>query len=126
MAVNVVKYAGKTLVDMRDATAKAANILSGYKAYGADGKLITGTAQASQKIETEVSLPVSGWSGNQQTVRVSGVTENATVIVCSDSGCETEYAGCEVYCSGQGSGTLTFSCTYIPVIDLTAMVTIFP
>ena len=40
---NKVVYFNQTLVDMTDATALAANIESGYSAYGADGAKINGT-----------------------------------------------------------------------------------
>lgn len=43
MAVSKVRINGTTIVDMTDATVTAANILSPYTAYGADGQKKTGT-----------------------------------------------------------------------------------
>jgi len=44
-AVNKVIYDGTTLIDISDTTATAQTILTGYSAYGADGKKISGLAQ---------------------------------------------------------------------------------
>lgn len=46
MSVNKVVYNGKTLVDMTGATATAAQILSGYTAYGKNGAIMSGTANS--------------------------------------------------------------------------------
>lgn len=124
MGINVVKYGGETLVDMRDATATAETVLAGYTAYGADGNLILGTASSTKRTEINVLLSHSMWDDNQQTVSVSGVTTNSTVIVGSDDGSEPEYSECEIYCSGQANGSLTFSCTVLPLEDVVANVLI--
>lgn len=70
------------------------------------------------------ALPASGWSSNQQTVSVSGVTEDNTVIVGADPAYYTAYAEGNVRCTGQGSGTLTFECEETPTADLQANVLI--
>lgn len=46
MSVNKVVYNGKTLVDMTEATATAAQILSGYTAFGNNGAILIGTANS--------------------------------------------------------------------------------
>lgn len=125
MGVNVVNYGGKTLVDMRNATATAETVLAGYTAYGADGNLITGTASSTKRTEVNATLPKSGWdANNQQTVSISGVTASSTIVCGGDEGSEPEYSTCDVYCSGQADGSLTFSCTYLPMEDLVANVLI--
>lgn len=124
MGVNVVNYGGTTLVDMTDATATAETVLAGYTAYGADGNLITGTASSTKRTEVNISLAQTGWVDNQQTISVSDVSAGSTVIVGGDDGSEPEYSVCEVYCSGQADGSLTFSCTYLPTTDLVANVLI--
>lgn len=124
MAVNKVEYCGTTLVDMTDATATAETVLAGYTAYGADGNLIQGTAASTKRTEVNITLSASGWVDNQQTISVDGVTTASTVIVGGDDGSEPEYSVCEVYCSGQANGTLTFSCTYLPMEDVVANVLI--
>lgn len=124
MGVNVVRYGGNTIVDMTDATATAETVLAGYTAYGADGNLITGTAASTKRTEVNVLLPKTGWVDNQQTISISGVTASSTVIVGGDDGSEPEYSVCEVYCSGQAGNSLSFSCTYLPNVDLVANVLI--
>ena len=118
MGVNKVIYGGKTLVDMTDATATPETVLEGYTAYGAKGTRIVGTASATKRREVTISLPLAGWTGGEQTVNVPGVTADATVIIGGDPG--SDYNEFEVYCSGQGSGTLTFVAPYQPNDDLTA------
>ena len=83
MAVNVVRYAGRTLVDLRDATATAPVIQTGYTAYGADGKKIIGTGP--EILRREVTLSVDGWTDGQQTVAVPGVTADNMVIVAVEA-----------------------------------------
>lgn len=124
MGVNVVNYGGRTLVDMRNATATAETVLAGYTAYGADGNLIHGTATSTKRKEVSITLPASVWADNQQTISVEGVTALSTVICGGDDGSEPEYSTCEVYCSGQADGSLTFSCTYLPMEDVVANVLI--
>lgn len=81
----------------------------------------SGNSSSSSK---NVTLPVSGWANNKQTLAVSGVTTNSTIFVSGDSGSEPEYSTCEVYCSAQANGSLTFSCTYLPMEDVVANVCI--
>ncbi len=118
MGVNKVVYGGKTIVDMTDATATPETVLEGYTAYGAKGTRIVGTASATKRREVSISLPLAGWADGQQTVNVPGVTTDATVIVGGDPG--SDYNEFEIYCSGQGTGTLTFTAPYQPNGDLTA------
>lgn len=70
------------------------------------------------------TLPVSGWSGNRQTVSVSGVTASNTVIVTAAPASYTHYNESAVRCIAQGNGTLTFECTDKPTANITANVLI--
>lgn len=70
------------------------------------------------------SLPVSGWSNNQQSVSVGGVTANNIVIVTAAPASYEHYNECTVRCSSQEDGKLTFTCTYTPTAELTANVLI--
>lgn len=129
MGVNVVKLAnGETIVDMTGATITPETVMEGYMGYGANGEPVVGTATTAKHFAKNVTLPASGWMDNQQNVTVSGVladNEKCTVIAGPDVGSAEEYLDCEVWCSAQGDGTLTFSCTYEPNVDLTANVAVF-
>lgn len=114
MAVNVVSYGGMTLVDLRDATAKAPQVMAGYTAYGADGQKITGTGP--EVLRRDISLPLSGWTDAQQTVGADGVTADSMVIVTVDRW--------GVQCVAQGAGTLTFAYEVRPTGTVTAHVAI--
>lgn len=71
MANAKVSLNGVTLIDMTDATATSADILSGKTAYGADGSLITGTATNS----TEVAVITDEADINGGTIRTITVAE---------------------------------------------------
>lgn len=114
MAINVVSYAGRTLVDMRDATATAPVITTGYTAYGADGGKLTGTGP--EILRREVTLTADGWTDGQQTVAVPGVTADNIVIVAVDRW--------GVACIAQGAGKLTFAYSIQPPVAVGASVAI--
>ena len=71
-----------------------------------------------------VTLTVAGWANSTQTVSVSGVTATNHVVVSYAPASKDDYTAADVYCSGQGSGTLTFTCGEVPASDLTANVLI--
>ena len=80
--------------------------------------------QASTKITETVTLAVANWTGSNQTVSVAGVTEDNTVLVTAAPDSYVAYNDAMVYCSAQGEGVLTFTCSSTPVSDLTANVLI--
>lgn len=129
MGVNVVIYGGRTLVDMTDATITPETVLEGYIGYGADGEAIVGTAVMTKHLIRTMTLPVRGWNdANEQTVTVDGVLADknkCTVFVGADWDSTHEALDCGVECIGQGDGTLTFQCTYIPSEDLTMNASVF-
>lgn len=67
----------------------------------------------------QVTLSQSGWSGNSQTVQANGVTSNSIVTVGPIPGALSSATQYGVYCSSQGNGTLTFTCTSVPSSSLT-------
>ena len=77
-----------------------------------------------QKTEVIVELSATGWTDLTQTVEVTGVTENNTVIVGSAPGNYDAYADSAVRCTGQGEGTLIFACEEKPSTNLTVNVLI--
>ena len=77
------------------------------------------------KTEKTASLTVSGWGTSlTQTVSVSGVTANNTVIVSPNAASHAAYAEANVRCTAQTSGKLTFTCDEKPTAALTVNVVI--
>lgn len=84
----------------------------------ADGKQPQHTTQTA-------NLTVAGWSNNQQTVSVTGVTANNTVIVSPAPASVSDYGTAGIYASAQANGTLTFTCTTVPTTAVSVNVAIF-
>ena len=86
--------------------------------FGLFGGMTTKTTEA-------VSLPVSGWNNNTQTVTVPGVTRDNDVLVTAAPSSYDAYAEYMVRCTGQGNNSLTFACSETPKSSITANVIIF-
>ena len=71
-------------------------------------------------ITTTCTLPTTGWSNNSITVGAAGVTASNDVIVSPAPSSASEWASCGIVCTGQGSGTLTFTRTSANTNALTA------
>ncbi len=93
----------------------------------ANGAWAAGTASGGGATYTTqaVSIPVSAWSGTTATVSAAAVTSGCDVIVAPAPASIAAWAAAGVYCSAQGSGTLTFTCTTAPTVALTANVMAF-
>lgn len=61
---------------------------------------------------TTVTIATSDWSSSVATKSVSGVTSSNNILVVPDPSSYQNAMECGVYCSAQGSGTLTFSALY--------------
>ena len=72
-----------------------------------------------------VSIPASAWSGTTATVSASAVTASNDIIVSPAPASVTAWASAGVYCSAQGDGTLTLTCSTAPTAALTASVMAF-
>lgn len=125
MGVNVVTYDGRTLIDLREATATPEAILSGYTAWGKSGELITGTGTTLAEKTATITLTASGWEGLTQVVSIPGMTPDCTVIVEASEASENEYLDCGVQCTQQSDNALTFACEIAPVSDLTVNIVYF-
>lgn len=71
----------------------------------------------------KITLSASGWSDSKQTVSIVGISsnENAQAIYINPVYNEEKIeiiANCNVYASGQGENSLTFSCDTVPSQDL--------
>lgn len=71
-----------------------------------------------------VTLSVSGWGENAQTVSVADVAADSIVVVAPAPASRKAYIEADVYCSAQGNGTLTFRCEDVPSAALTVNVQI--
>ena len=69
--------------------------------------------------QIEITLTVAGWSGNSQTITVSGVTANNAVIISPAPSSYLSYGEFGVYCSAQATNSLTFACDSTPDVALT-------
>ena len=86
--------------------------------------LWSGNITVSSSTTTTCTLTSTWWSSNSQTVSATGVTASNTVIVSPSPDDIADYADCGVYCSAQGSGTLTFGCDTAPSGDIVVNVLI--
>ena len=93
--------------------------LPGGSTYNVKDTLARGSSQT-------VTLAAADWSGNAQTKSVTGVTASNTVIVSYDPTYRDDYLAAGVYCSAQGSGTLTFKCDETPASAIGVNVRILP
>lgn len=75
---------------------------------------------------TSATLTVNGWSSNTQTVTVSGVDSTNTIIVTYAPASRAAWLAADVYCSAQGTNSLTFTCSTTPSTALTANIIIMP
>jgi len=64
------------------------------------------------------------WSSNQQTVTVSGVTSSNYIVVSPAPASYEVYCEAGIYCSAQGSNSLTFKCDTVPSAALTVNIMI--
>lgn len=69
-----------------------------------------------------IELTANGWGDNEQTVTVTGVTEDNYVFV---NGVDESYSDNEVKCIGQSENSLTFKCGSIPADNLSVNLAIF-
>ena len=69
----------------------------------------------------QLTLPASGWSNLQQTVRCDGVTADPdeTHITCTYAvASKADFLSADIDLIAQGDGTLTFSCAAAPSVDI--------
>ena len=118
MADFISKYTGEEIEALLD---KAGQIDS--KIESQVNSMIGNKANKSTSVT--VTLASASWSGNTQTVSVTGVTDTNNVVVSPSGRDSTEaWADGEVLCTSQGSNTLTFTCTTVPTADITVSVVI--
>ena len=90
----------------------------------ASNALSVANSKTSKKNLT-VRLSASGWKNNSQTVTANGVTSSNDVFVTAAPSSYAVYAECMVYCTSQGSNSLTFGCVSVPSTEVSVNVIIF-
>lgn len=81
----------------------------------------TALSTANEKISMKsdsVTLPAALWLNNKQTISISLVTSDCTLITSSHPDTYIDYIESGVYCSEKADGSITFSCSYTPNSDL--------
>ena len=76
--------------------------------------------------EYSVSLSSSGWENNAITVTVSNsIIDSNTILIISPAATAaniSNYGKASIYCSGQGTNSLSFSCSTKPTSNITVNV----
>lgn len=113
-------------------TSRQATLVSGTNIKTINGNSLLGSGDltisggGSVDYSTQaVSIPTSAWSGTTATVSAAVVTATNDVIVAPAPASISAWAAAGVYCSAQGAGTLTFTCSTTPTAALTANVMAF-
>lgn len=122
------KYAREDHVHPTD-TSRQAALVSGTNIKTVNGESILGsgdlTVGGATYSATTATIATSAWSGTTATVNVTGVTVSNDVIVAPAPASTSAWASAGIYCSAQGAGTLTFTCSTVPSESVTANVMVF-
>ena len=65
-----------------------------------------------------ITLTSAWWSNNEQTVTATWVTANNSIIVSPVPTYMSDYTDAAIYCSAQGTDSLTFTCDSTPASDI--------
>ena len=103
---------------------KQATLVSGTNIKTVNSNSLLGNGNISLYSTITVTLTSAWWSSSTQTVTATGVTASNTVIVSPVPANIDDYATNKIYCSAQGSNSLTFSCTDTPTGDIDVNVVI--
>lgn len=76
------------------------------------------------EIRTVISLPVSGWEDNLQSVTVTDATSTNLIIVSPTPESFLDYSSAVVRCISQSNNILGFKCNSVPASDLMVNVVI--
>lgn len=85
---------------------------------------MTKIAEGATRTTATITLTVVGWSDNAQTVDVSSVKADSTVIVSPAPASFKAYGEAGIYCSAQAADKLTFTCDSVPTAAITVNVVI--
>lgn len=126
-AKTVADNAQATANESRDVANGAKDVANSAKAVADAAKTAADSAQKAADSKTAwftktVTLSWDGWSNNQQTVSIPGVTEDSKqpiIITPASPKSSYDYVNYGVKPSVQGVDALTFSCDYTPKNDIT-------
>lgn len=65
-----------------------------------------------------ITLTSAGWTDNEQTVTATWVTASNSIIISPVPTYISDYTDAKVYCSAQGTDSLTFTCDSTPASDI--------
>jgi len=110
-------------------TSRQATLVSGTNIKTVNNESLLGSGNISVGGATystvAVQIATSAWSGTTATVSVTGVTASNDVIVAPAPASTSAWASAGIYCSAQGAGTLTFTCSTVPSEAVTANVMVW-
>ena len=91
---------------------------------------VTGLSETLAGLQTRptyatVTIHPGDWSGTACTKQVEGVAADSVVRVGAAPSSEIQASEAHVYCSAQGSGTLSFACVTVPTVAVTLNVEIW-
>lgn len=91
---------------------------------------VTGLSETLAGLQTRstyatVTIQPGDWSGTACTKQVEGVAADSVVRVGAAPSSEIQASEAHVYCSAQGSGTLSFACVTVPTVAVTLNVEIW-
>ena len=91
---------------------------------GSGGVTVTGSGDTitigggSSATSLTVTLEAAGWSDDSQTVTATGVEAGNSIIISPDPASIDDYSDAGIYCSAQGTDSLTFECATTPSNDI--------
>lgn len=110
-------------------TSRQATLVSGTNIKTVNNESLLGSGNISVGGATystvAVQIATSAWSSTTATVNVTGVTASNDVIVAPAPASTSAWAAAGIYCSAQGAGTLTFTCSTAPSEAVTANVMVW-
>lgn len=114
--------------DITNWNGKQASLVSGTNIKTVNNNSLLGSGDVSiptiSKTSTTASLTAAGWSNDSQTATVQGVTSSADVIISPANASKDDYVNAGIWCSAQGTNSLTFTCENIPSSAITVNVLI--
>lgn len=105
MAISKVIYGGEALIDLTEDTVSAANLMSGVKAHGPDGEIVTGTCtyDANTQDATAAAVDIlAGKTAYKGGAKITGAMANNAAVSGTISSKAGVYTVPKGYHSGSG------------------------